>query len=292
MADKTDEGSGSQTALFDDGAGTARSLLGRLLERSRLYKSSAAYFELLRFVARLRNFSPFNEMLLEIQKPGLAYAASAQDWHKRFGRWPKEGARPLVVLVPFGPIGLVYDLVDTDGRPVPQTAFAFVAYGNISEDQLTEMQGQLGRLSVRCVYFDGGDNAAGRIRRLDGNKGFSGKYRYRISINRNHAAPVRFATLIHELGHLFLGHLGADGALRLSERGTLGTAAEELEAESVSYLVCARNGVSSRSESYLSNCVSRSTEVAEIDLYRIMTAAGRIESALGLAEPTRFASSD
>ena len=71
----------------------ARSLLDQLLTDSKLYTQSKDYKELLDFVVRLRNFAPFNAMLLQVQKPGLSYAASARDWRERFGRFPKEGAR-------------------------------------------------------------------------------------------------------------------------------------------------------------------------------------------------------
>src|SRR5258708_39899160 len=54
-----------------------RSLLDRMLTESRLYRTSKDYKELLDFVVRLRNFAPFNAMLLRVQKPGLTYAASA-----------------------------------------------------------------------------------------------------------------------------------------------------------------------------------------------------------------------
>ena len=57
-----------------------------------------------RIVVRLRNFAPFNAMLLQMQKSGLSYAASAHDWRMRFGRTPKYGARPLLILSPFGPV--------------------------------------------------------------------------------------------------------------------------------------------------------------------------------------------
>jgi hypothetical protein len=76
-----------------------RSLLDQLLQESRLYRSSRDYKDLLDFVVRLRNFAPFNAMLLQIQKPGLSYAASAKDWMS-FGRRPKEAARPLLILWP------------------------------------------------------------------------------------------------------------------------------------------------------------------------------------------------
>lgn len=70
----------------------ARSLLDQLLTDSRLYTQSKDYKALLDFVVRLRNFAPFNAMLLQVQKPGLSYAASAADWRARFGRTIKEGA--------------------------------------------------------------------------------------------------------------------------------------------------------------------------------------------------------
>lgn len=63
-----------QQDLFESDA--ARTLLDQLLEDSRLYHSSADYLKLLDFVVKLRNFVPFNAMLLQIQKPGLSYAAS------------------------------------------------------------------------------------------------------------------------------------------------------------------------------------------------------------------------
>jgi hypothetical protein len=66
-----------QMDLFD--TNITRSLLDQLLADSRLYSQSKDYMELLEFVSRLRNFAPFNAMLLQVQKPGLSYAASAHD---------------------------------------------------------------------------------------------------------------------------------------------------------------------------------------------------------------------
>lgn len=115
---------------------SARSLLDQLLVDSRLYTKSQDYKNLLDFVVRLRNFAPFNAMLLQIQKPGLSYAASASDWKYRFDRTPKEGARPLLILWPFGPVAFVYDVQDTEGKDIPQGVASFVAQGNISKEQL------------------------------------------------------------------------------------------------------------------------------------------------------------
>jgi hypothetical protein len=57
----------------------------------------------------------------------------------------------------------------------------------------------------------------------------------------------------------------------------------ELEAESVCYLVCRRNSVTPKSQTYLSEFVDDNTTLDLIDVYQVMRAAGQVETALGLA---------
>jgi hypothetical protein len=110
----------------------AQSLLGELLEQSRTYHNSKAFKDLLDFVVKMRHFAPFNAFLLHLQRPGLRFAASAHDWQERHGRRIKEGAWPLIILWPFGPVALVYDIADTEGPPLPTAvANAFSATGTI-----------------------------------------------------------------------------------------------------------------------------------------------------------------
>ena len=87
MSDHSNDRDQQELILADEKA--ARSLLDQLLDDSRLYRTSQDYKNLLGFVARLRNFAPFNAMLLQVQKPGLSYAASARDWRERFERQGK-----------------------------------------------------------------------------------------------------------------------------------------------------------------------------------------------------------
>jgi len=67
----------AQATLFPDADGvdekTARSLLDHLLTESKLYKTGDAYKALLAFIVRMRNFAPFNAMLIHIQKPGIRF---------------------------------------------------------------------------------------------------------------------------------------------------------------------------------------------------------------------------
>ena len=60
-----------QFDLFETEA--TRSLLDELLTESKLYRTGKDYRALLDFVVRLRNFAPFNAMLLQVQKPGLLF---------------------------------------------------------------------------------------------------------------------------------------------------------------------------------------------------------------------------
>lgn len=280
------DGGMQQPDLFEES--TTRSLLDQLLEESRLYKSSTDYKDLLDFVVRLRNFAPFNAMLLQVQKPGLTYAASARDWRERFERYPKEEARPLLILWPFGPVALVYDVQDTDGKPMPEDVASFVAYGAIGKTALLEFESILKKKIIELYWIDAGDGRAGSIEVVQRPKDAKGASRYRIQINRNHTPAVKFATLAHELAHLTLGHLGPDKNLRVPARSGLQHVQRELEAESVAYIVCQRNGVVPKSQSYLTDYVSTSTTVNDLDVYQVMRAAGQIETMLGLAAHARF----
>jgi hypothetical protein len=268
---------------------TARALLDQLLTDSRLYTQSKDYRALLDFVVRLRNFAPFNAMLLQVQKPGLRFAASADDWRDRFDRRPKEGARPLLILWPFGPVALVYDVQDTEGEELPQDVVScFFAHGPIDQNRIFAFIDLMRRKYIECLTVDAGDGRAGSIRVVKRAANAKEKTFYRLLFNRNHPAAVQFATLIHELGHLFLGHLGPDAALRVPERAHMNHARVELEAESVAFLVCARNGVFSKSEVYLASYVKTNATVDQIDVYQVMRAAGQVEALLGLAAHTKY----
>ena len=264
------------------------SLLDDLFAKSRLYRKSKDYGELLDFVVRLRNFAPFNAMLLQVQKPGLSYAASERDWCELFGRELKEGARPLLILWPFGPVALVYDVMDTDGDELPEDVASFVARGQIDEQKMESFPLFLARKNIDWHWIDAGDRKAGSVsvvyRALHGKE----TSRYRLEINKNHTPAVQFTTLAHELGHLYLGHLGADSRLKIPERPRPNLALCEVEAESVAYIVCKRNGVEPKSQTYLSDFLNRRATFEGIAVYQIMRAAGRIEALLELATATKF----
>jgi len=276
--------------LESDPLNRERGLLDQLLTESRLYKSGKDYQHLLDFVSGFPQFAPFNAMLLQIQKPGLSFAASAYEWKRLFKRTIKLDARPLLIMWPFSPVALVYDVMDTEGEELPQDVFAFYARGEINDKKLNSFRDIMKKINIQWDCIDAGDYKAGSIMVIDraDPKDKKGRNRYRMGINRNHQPAVQFATLAHELAHLFLGHLGTDKHLNISDRSNLRHDQEEIEAESVAYLVCKRNGVEPGSAKYLSAFVDESTSTVDIDMYSVMRAAGHVESFLRIASPTKF----
>jgi hypothetical protein len=270
-----------------------QALLASLLQRARLYDRSSSYMELLAFVNRLPHIAPFNALLINIQKPGLRFAASAREWLVRVNRTVKEGARPLVILWPFGPVAFVYDIEDTEGDSLPtDVAHAFRATGSITTVAMTSFEYRLWKFGIYVAFLEYGDGHAGHIA-TDGltieSQSIDPKKRpsYRIRINARHDANVQFATLVHEMAHLYLGHLGYDGYLRIPDRSFLNHGEREVEAESVSFLVCHRADVQSEAERYLSSFLRTGIPLDQIDVYALMRAAGQIETALGIAARSR-----
>ena len=269
----------------DDTNNTKRALLDSLLEESRSYSSGSDYANLLETVSRMRNVAPFNAMLLDKQKPGITYASSEQDWKVRFKRGVKPDSRPLVIMWPFSPVAFVYDVLDTydlnnpGETGLPKNLTTFFASGSITKEQMDKFATSLEKKKIELVYVDTGDAKAGLIQKLVHSK----KFRYQIKINRNHTIAVQFSTLVHELAHLTLGHLGRDKDVPAPKRRFLSHTEQEIEAESVAYIVCSRNGVKVESQKYLSGYINHSFKKESLEISQILLSAGKIETFFGLS---------
>lgn len=92
--------------------------LDEMFAATRHFRSGRQYMEMLDFITRFANYSPFNGFLLYTQNPEITCVATARTWSKRFNRRPAPHARPLIILAPMSPIRFVYDVDDTEGEPI------------------------------------------------------------------------------------------------------------------------------------------------------------------------------
>ena len=176
-----------------------RAIIDQLIADTRLYDTAAAVMELLTFSTRLRHLAPFNAMLLHIQKPGLTYAARPSDWWSRFQRRPKPHARPLVVLRNFGPVEFVYDVLDTEGKPLPDSAFAFPTMGTVPAYWIADAERRLAAANIVLVPLDRGDAMAGHASCPKPHGDEKRLEIFEVGVNRNHEPATQVVTLVHEL---------------------------------------------------------------------------------------------
>jgi hypothetical protein len=133
--------------------------------------------------------------------------------------------------------------------------------------------------------------------------------RFKIYINIQKNEPEKLATLIHELGHIFLGHFNRYPALNKKYRKALkqnqnlnildredenficdrycelSHHVREVEAEMISWLTCKRLGIDIRPEHYVCEHleeIEASAEIRRIDKYHIMTGTTRVFKFLNL----------
>lgn len=277
------------------GRDLARRALDELFVNARHYRSTAAYAALLSFTIRFRWYAPYNALLVQTQMPGATYVAPAHRWLREYGRTIRPGARPLVILQPMGPVMFVFDVSDTIPEPnapklPPEVEHPFEVRGGRVRGELQQTIANSIRDGVLVTRSKAGSQAAGRISAAasKGKLQFHRKsrtkpeytavpHRYDVVLSDGHSTEAQYATLVHELAHLYCGHLGTPDPKLWPDRRFLSREAQEFESESVSYLVCRRLGIDTPAEAYLSGFINRFTELPAISLECVTKVAGLIE---------------
>lgn len=269
--------------------------LDELFRLTQQYSSTKAYDGLLKFIARFRFYAPYNAMLIHIQMPGATFVAPPHRWLYDYGRKIKPGARPLVILQPMGPVMFVFDVSDTeplpDAPPLPREVTSpFDVRGGKVGQQLEQTIENAKRDGIRVTLRNAGSQSAGQIgfatnrafvevvvRLAPKQESVKVPVRYELLLNSDHSREAQYATLVHELAHLYCGHLGTRNPKWWRDRRGLDLATREFEAESVCYLVCKRLGINNPSDEYLAGYMKSSSQVPEISLECVMVACGLIE---------------
>ncbi len=274
----------------DDKKGTG---LDELFLKVGLYRHSEELRELFHFIRKFPSLAPYNAFLIHIQKPGCLFVAEENVWLSKYNRRVIPGSRPLVILWPFAPVHFVFDLEDTVGEPLPDKVLhPFRTCGELDRDIFDMLVGNLRCYGIEYHEADYGLDMAGCIAKAKGSPVVSdGRKRYRILytmvVNRKHSREEKFATIVHELGHLFCGHLGNLLTDSWQDRSFCDLQSREFEAESVSWLVCGRAGIYTPSEKYLSGYLREHDEIPGISLESVLKAAGWIEKMMSGSLPVR-----
>ncbi len=225
-------------------------------------------------------------MLIHTQNPACSFVLTAAQWEKQYGRQVRYGSKPMIIMRPFGPVDFVFDISDTEGNPVPEELInPFPVTGKVSHDAYEELRLSLDLEGVQYSTRDDSASKAGQIERMpfpkrDKRRGHTFLYYFCMAINSRQTETENFATMTHELGHMFCGHLGSPVKGWLPERNVLTLNEQEFEAESVAWLVCGRQGLNPSSDSYLSGYLNANDEIPSISLEAVLKAAAVIEDML------------
>jgi len=244
--------------------------------------SKPPWMDLFDRIASQTHMAPFNLMLADLQRPGARYVAFPQKWQEA-GRTVKPSAIPIVVLWPFCPVRCAYELADTTGAPVDDALLDRV-FGERVEiragliDRVARRALKEDRIEVKSVSLASTLAGDARAVEVDPKTMAKGKptgpgwvVRVNSSLNEN----AQFTTLVHELAHVYLGHLGGHGK-KWPNRRPDQLDVREFEAEAVTFIVCKRFGLKSNSAEYLNGYLKDKT-IQYVSHSAVARAAGRIE---------------
>ena len=262
------------------------------------FRETENFQGMLNFISSFRYLSPYNAFLVYQQKPGTKYVMNATQWYKKYGRKIKPNARPLIILMPFGPVDYVYDISDTYSEKSQDSLFGenddilenliapykTLGYEPIKELGILEYSMRIQGISLN-TDFKVGNGYAGKIEVVrDYVPQLEFRYKnttirypanYILSVRDGVTAGEMFATIVHELGHLFCHHLFARPIGSWNVRN-IDHVSTEFEAETVSCIVCKRMDIYTPSENYLYEYYCEHKKIPDVSIETIFTASNFI----------------
>ena len=255
------------------------------------YRTTEGFRDLLTFLRKMPSVGPYNSLLLHIQRPGATHVATVRGWAER-GRTVRRDANPLVTLRPFGPVEFVYDIDDTAGPPLHEDVEEpFRATGRLEPAVLARVRAHAERDGIAVCDLDLPRAFAGRVSgQLPGReivKLRNGQLALLvIDLAKRLTTEARFATLVHELAHVYCGHLVAPAEVWWPLR-IVNWICAEFEAEAVAWIVCARQGIDPGSYRYLEGFLKPGARLPDVSLNQIMVAANHIEGLTRIRPPEK-----
>jgi len=261
--------------------------IDELFNRSLKYRGTQAFFRFYNFIARFSHYSRFNTMLVYVQDESVTFFGGASYWLKKFNRTIKQDARPYVILKPFSPVMLVYDVLQTEGR---ESAKNFLERGlgvNPHEVKGT-IDPQILKDALEIAKSMGITVAHRQLSFFT--EGYLNTDRgVKIALKDSLNHEQKFSVFIHEIAHLFLGHTehtelwqkqkkekGKGKQIKLTPR-EIANSTKELEAETISFLICKKLGLETRAAEYLSVYISCEKDLEEFSHELVIKVADKID---------------
>lgn len=269
-------------------------VMGAVLEFGKV----SGFADLLDRVAMLRfttGYSPFNALLMLLQRPAATYVLPAHQWQEKYGFVVRPGEQPMVLLQQGGPVMFLLDVSQVEpgeeALPLPARlsnpyamadlpdidhAFDWIVE-NSKFDGVRVTPAPLGTGFAGCVS-PSRSAAVQRItvRKRPQSPAQDVPVRFDVELNRSYSPTEKLATIAHELGHVYCGHLGADRDEHWKDRRNLTHEIRELEAESVARVVFASLAPGVQLPDHLSQYFAEEPDLAGASLEAVLKAAGRV----------------
>jgi len=232
---------------------------------------SETYAQYLQTMSRFHHYSVNNQVLIHMQKPDATLVAGFNKWKNQFGRNVIKGEHGIKIIAPtpfkkkieqekldpdtqlpmldedgkiiteektiqipmYKPV-TVFDVSQTEGRPLPQLAHDLS--GNVANyDVFMEALRRSSPVPISIEVMRGGMDGYFDLEHQD------------IAIRKGMSEVQTVSAVIHEMAHALLHNRTIDTEEKTPE---ISRSAEEVQAESISYAVCAYYGIATGENSF------------------------------------------
>ena len=266
------------------------------------YRDSKKFEDLLHFCVKLNTLGSYNAMLVKMQCPEARYVLSRERW-ATYNRKLIVNARPLMILVPFGPVSFVFDISQTEhieGKPLYEDEFfeelsdPYRAEGSVKPLDYDRFIDNLKYWSIDYTGINHTSNEfTASLKKGPHYKALEfwkwhRKYQihfpltYYLTVNKNLTMETQLVGFCHEMAHLLCQHIKAPEfpgqAQPAWEQRILSDQQCEFEAETVAWLITRRHGIEdSKSVEYLAKYVGSDGKIPYVSISHIMTAVDKID---------------
>ena len=232
---------------------------------------SESYAQYLQTMSRFHHYSVNNQVLIHMQKPDATLVAGFNKWKNQFGRNVIKGEHGIKIIAPtpfkkkieqekldpdtqlpmldadgkiiteektiqipmYKPV-TVFDVSQTEGRPLPQLAHDLS--GNVANyDVFMEALRRSSPVPISIEVMGGGMDGYFDLEHQD------------IAIRKGMSEVQTVSAVIHEMAHALLHNRTKDTEEKTPE---ISRSTEEVQAESISYAVCAYYGIATGDNSF------------------------------------------